>query len=81
MAQAVCERCKQPAINAGDLTTYKNHGIDKLLCLACISEIDEYFAITCTKCGKPAHMRGNLLEYENQKVCPVCMDEIRIKEN
>ena len=77
----VCERCHKLTTDVGKLTPYKNHELDKLLCQACIREIDDYYSITCAKCGKPAHMRGNLIEYNNQKICPVCMDEIRLKES
>ena len=78
MEQTVCGRCQKPT---SDLRQYQNHGVDKLLCSDCISELDKYYSITCDGCGKPAHMRGNLLEYENEKICPVCMDELRLKES
>ena len=74
----ICGRCSK---SVNETARYNKHKVDKLLCSACISEIDEYYSITCAKCGKPAHLRGNLIEYENEKICPVCMDEIRIKEN
>ena len=81
MEQAVCDRCERSALDVGNLTQYQNHGVDKLLCSDCISELDEYYSITCDRCGKPAHLRGNMLEYKNEKICPVCMDEIRLKES
>ncbi|WP_428326431.1 hypothetical protein [Nitrosopumilus sp.] len=74
----ICERCNK---SVDETARYNKHEVDKLLCFACVSEIDAYYSITCAKCGKPAHLRGNLIEYENEKICPVCMDEIRIKEN
>lgn len=74
----ICERCNKKVDN---VIRYHNHGVDKLLCSACVLEIDEYYSVTCVKCGKPAHMRGNLIEYENENICSVCMDEIRLKEN
>ena len=74
----ICERCKN---SVDSVTRYHNNGVDKLLCSTCVSEIDEYYSITCAKCGKPAHLRGNLIEFENEKICPVCMDEIRLQEN
>ena len=74
-----CERCQKSDV--GNLTRYQNHEMDKMLCSVCIKEIDDYYSETCAKCGKPSHMRGNLLEYEDEKICPVCMDEIRLKEN
>ena len=73
-----CERCKSYT-SIGKITQYKNHGIDKLLCQICIKEIDDYYSLTCSKCGKPAHMRGKLMEFKNEKICTVCMDEIKIK--
>ena len=73
-----CERCHN---SVDDTSRYTKHGVDKLLCPACVLDIDEYYSMTCAKCKKPAHMRGNLIEYENQMICSVCVDEIRIKEN
>jgi hypothetical protein len=26
------------------------------------------------------HLRGNLIEYENEKICTICMDEINMKK-
>ena len=73
-----CERCNK---EVSQVNKYHDHGVDKLLCSSCISEIDEYYSITCVKCGKPAHLRGNLIEYGSQKICPICMDEIRLKKS
>lgn len=73
-----CERCSK---SVEDTERYNKHGVDKLICPECTSELEEYYSITCAKCGKPAHLRGNLIEFENEKICPVCMDEIRIKED
>ncbi|WP_371503639.1 hypothetical protein [Nitrosopumilus adriaticus] len=75
-----CERCNKSDTSIGEITQYKNHGIDKLLCQICIKEIDDYYSLTCSKCGKPAHMRGKLMEFENEKICTVCMDEIKMKK-
>lgn len=74
----ICERCNQ---SVDETTRYNKHGVDKLLCPACVLEIDDYYSVTCAKCDKPAHLRGNLIEYENEKICTVCMDEIKIKKN
>ncbi|MFQ5475574.1 MAG: hypothetical protein ACE5DT_00915 [Nitrosopumilus sp.] len=74
-----CERCHK-LDGVGKMTHYRNHGLDELLCQDCIKEIDDYYSLTCSKCGKPAHMRGNLIEFENKKICTICMDEIKIKE-
>ena len=79
MVEGNCQRCHKSDV--GELTPYKEHDLDKLLCQDCIKEIDDYYSLTCFKCGKPAHMRGNLLEYENKKICPVCMDEINLNKN
>ena len=76
-----CERCKKPESDVGSLSRYNNHDLDKLLCQNCIKEIDDYYSVTCSRCNKPAHMRGNLIDHKNEKICPVCMDEIRLKEN
>ena len=73
-----CERCEK---SVDETSRYNKHGVDKLICSDCVSELDEYYSITCAKCGKPAHLRGNMIEYENEKICPVCMDEIRLKES
>ena len=75
-----CQRCHKSNADVGEMAPYKNHGLDELLCQDCIKEIEEYYSLTCSKCGKPAHLRGNLIEYENKKICTICMDEIRIKE-
>ncbi len=74
----ICERCNK---TVDEVSRYHNHGVDKLLCSFCISEIDKYYSIVCVTCGKPAHLRGNLIEYDDQKICSVCMDEKIIKEN
>ena len=74
----ICERCKR---SVDEVIRYHDHGVDKLLCSTCISEIDEYYSVICVQCGKPAHLRGNLIEYEGKKICPVCMDKIRLKED
>ncbi|MEK9682114.1 MAG: hypothetical protein VW081_04440 [Nitrosopumilus sp.] len=73
-----CQRCNK---EVSAVSRYHNHGVDKMLCSGCVLELEEYYSVTCAKCDKPAHMRGNLIEYENQKICPVCMDEIRLKES
>jgi hypothetical protein len=75
-----CERCHKLETDVGEMTQYKKHELDKLLCQNCIKEIEDYYALKCSKCGKPAHLRGNLIEYENDKICTICMDEIRMKE-
>ena len=62
------------------MTHYKNHELDKLLCQDCIKEIDGYYALKCSKYGKPAHLRGNLIEYENEKICTICMDGINMEK-
>ena len=77
----VCERCEKPDSDVGQLTQYQNHELDKLLCQNCIKEIDDYYSLRCSKCDKPAHLRGNLIEYQNEKICTICMDEIRLNEN
>ena len=74
-----CERCNKVVTGIDKITQYKNLGIDKLLCQDCIKEIDDYYSLTCSKCGKPAHMRGKLIDFENEKICTVCMDEIKMK--
>jgi len=74
-----CERCHK--LDVGKMTHYKNHGLDKLLCQDCIVEIDDYYSLTCSKCGKPAHMRGALIEFENKKICTICMDKINLEKN
>ncbi len=75
-----CERCKKLDADVSKMTHYKNHELDELLCQDCIKEIEDYYSVTCAKCGKPAHLRGNLIEYENEKICTVCMDEIKMQE-
>ena len=75
-----CERCHKLETDGGKITRYKKHELDKSLCQNCIKEIEDYYSLKCSKCGKPAHLRGNLIEYENDKICTICMDEIRIKE-
>lgn len=75
-----CERGNKSDTVVGAIAQYKNHGIDKLLCKDCIKEIDDYFSLTCSKCGKPAHMRGKLIEFEGNNICTICMDEIKIKK-
>ncbi len=75
-----CERCMKSDKVVGAIAEYKNHGLDKLLCQDCIKEIDDYFSLTCSKCGKPAHMRGKLIEFEGNNICTICMDEIKIKK-
>ncbi|MFQ5782932.1 MAG: hypothetical protein ACE5GR_07765 [Nitrosopumilus sp.] len=75
-----CQRCHKLDTDVGKLIPYKNHGLDKLLCQDCIKEIDDYYSLTCSKCGKPAHMRGKLVEFENKKICTICMDEINLKK-
>jgi len=72
-----CERCKS---EVGSTTDYKDHGLDEALCQDCIKEIEEYYSIRCSKCDKPAHLRGNLVEFENKKICTICMDEINMKK-
>ncbi len=75
-----CGRCHKSNTEGGKLIHYKNHGLDELLCQDCVKEIEDYYSLKCSKCGKPAHMRGNLIEYENEKICTICMDEIKMKE-
>ena len=77
----VCERCEKLDSDVGKLTQYQNHEVDKLLCQNCIKEIDDYYSLRCSKCDKPAHLRGTLIEYQNEQICTICMDEIRLKEN
>jgi len=76
----VCGRCKKIDTSVGKMTRYKNHGLDKLLCQDCIKEIEDYYSLKCSKCGKPVHLRGNLIEYENEKICTICMDDINMKK-
>ena len=76
----VCERCKKLDTDVGKLTHYKNHELNKLLCQNCITEIDDYYSLRCSKCNKPAHLRGNLIEHKNEKICTVCMDKIQTEE-
>jgi len=78
VCKGICERCQS---SVGNVTRYHENGVDKLLCSNCVLEIDDYYSVTYDKCNKPAHMRGNLIEHENEKICTVCMDEIRLKEN
>lgn len=59
-----CERCHK---SNAEMTPYKDHGLEELLCQDCIKEIEDYYSLTCSKCGKPAHLRGNLIDYENKK--------------
>ena len=54
MVDETCERCHKSDV--GNMTQYTNHGLDKLLCEGCVAEIDEYYSLTCSICGKPAHM-------------------------
>lgn len=75
----ICERCKTDT-DAGKLMYYKNHELDKLLCQKCVKEIDDYYSLKCSKCNKPAHLRGNLIEYKNEKICTVCMDKIQTEQ-
>ena len=75
-----CERCHKLETDVGEMIQYKKHELDKSLCQNCIKEIEDYYSLKCSKCGKPAHLRGNLIEYENDKICTICMDEIRMKE-
>ena len=75
-----CERCHKLDTDVGKMNHYKEHNIDELLCQNCIKEIEDYYALTCSKCNKPAHMRGNLIEYKNEKICTVCMDEIKMDQ-
>ena len=75
-----CERCHKLEMDVGKITQYENYELDKLLCQDCIKEIEDYYALKCSKCGKPAHMRGNLIEFENKKICTICMDEINMKK-
>ena len=75
-----CERCHKLDTDVGKMAHYKNHELDELLCQDCIKEIDDYYSLKCSKCGKPAHLRGNLIEYENEKICTICMDEINMKK-
>jgi len=77
----VCERCEKLDADVGKLRYYQNHEVDKLLCQNCIKEIDDYYSLKCSKCDKPVHLRGNLIEYKNEKICTICMGEIRLKEN
>ena len=74
-----CERCHKLDTDVGERTHYKNHGLDELLCQVCIKEIEDYYSLTCSRCGKPAHLRGSLVEFENKKICTICMDEINTK--
>ena len=76
-----CERCHKLDTDVGKMTHYKNHGLDESLCQIWIKEIDDYYSLTCFKCGKPAHFRGKLIEFENEKICTICMDEIILKNN
>lgn len=75
-----CERCHKLDIDVGKMAYYKNHGLDELLCQDCIKEIEGYYSLRCSKCDKPAHMRGNLIEFENKKICTICMDEINMEK-
>ena len=77
----VCERCKKLDTDVGKLIPYKKHELDKLLCQNCIKEIDDYYSLRCSKCDKPAHFRGKLIEYQNEKICTICMGEIKLKED
>jgi hypothetical protein len=78
--EKTCERCHKSNINSGTIAHYKKHGLNGLLCQDCIKEIEEYYSIRCSKCDKPSHMRGNLIEFENKKICTICMDEINMKK-
>ena len=76
-----CERCEKPVTDVGELTPYKEHELDKSLCQNCIKEIDEYYSLKCSRCDKPAHFRGKLIDYQNEKICTICMGEIKLKED
>lgn len=75
-----CERCQKLDVDVGEMKHYKNHGLDESLCQVCIKEIEDYYFLTCFKCDKPAHLRGRLIEFENKKICTICMDEINMKK-